>query len=467
MIRWWMFFEGGYFRDLSASVNSTGKARWQCPRALCTDCRHAISWWSPEGISKMNWSLYGLWWFGNTASGLDRIEELLQQKVWVYVYAIFRVEMRKDVRFWNILKHHATVPELFSSWPFWIARRCTKVANQTSMRTLGGSAEMQQVAESLYGVILSVLVTYWILANLAWLIRNFHKSPRTHRSSALSNRPYDGAPRCRFLCQWFLYRSLGDGSHTKTRPFVNMKYMNPFIHFLVPHPWCQFQFRLFHDVTSPFPWFYLVFVSPYGSLWIYDGITWLPRRPSSPPVNLVSAVADAWQEIRRFVLNDLVTLVRERQTVLTVNGQNQNPKRLRFRPCNSTCRIFRNSLRIGMSYVAKAGDTLKKNTQTKWMKKESPAPIRGESLGLRFVTLFGFGCRLPAFGSRDEPRFRSSDDIQTSINHFLSLIARSLRDRDGRCQKPSVPSKRAGRSRSNTADLGSSWNNKHLEHMYA
>lgn len=119
-----------------------------------------------------------------------------------------------------------------------------------------------------YGVLLSVLVTYWILANLAWLIRNFHKSPRTHRSSALSNRPYDGAPRCRFLCHWFLYRSLGDGSHTKTRPFVNMKYMNPvnplLIVFFVLHPWGQF--RLFHDVTSPFLCSFLVFVSPYGSL---------------------------------------------------------------------------------------------------------------------------------------------------------------------------------------------------------
>lgn len=53
-----------------------------------------------------------------------------------------------------------------------------------------------------------------------------------------------------------------------------------------------------------------------------------------------------------------------------------------------------------MSYVvAKAGHFLKKNTQKNngWKKR---APIRGESLGLRFVTLFGFGCRLPAFGSR-------------------------------------------------------------------
>lgn len=80
---WLMFLWGWIFRVLSASVSSTGKARWQCPRAFCTDCRHAISWWSPERISKMDWSLYGLWGFGNTASGLDRIEELLQQKVWV------------------------------------------------------------------------------------------------------------------------------------------------------------------------------------------------------------------------------------------------------------------------------------------------------------------------------------------------------------------------------------------------
>ena len=256
--------------SFSASVSFTGKARWQCPRALCTDCRHAISLWSPERISKMNWSLYGLWWFGNTASGLDRIEELLQQKVWVYVYAIFRVEMRKDVRFWNILKHHATVPELFSSWPFWIARRCTKVANQTSMRTLGGSAEMQQVAESLYGVILSVLVTYWILTSLACLIRNFHKSPRTHRSSALSNRPYDGAPRCRFWCHWFLYRSLGDGSHTKTGFLSTWNtWTRCWLFFLVLHPWCQF--RLSHDVTSPFS---MVLFGLCVTLWILMDLWW-------------------------------------------------------------------------------------------------------------------------------------------------------------------------------------------------
>lgn len=40
--------------SFSASVSSTGKARWQCPRALCTDCRHAISWWSPE--RKARWA---------------------------------------------------------------------------------------------------------------------------------------------------------------------------------------------------------------------------------------------------------------------------------------------------------------------------------------------------------------------------------------------------------------------------
>ena len=129
--------------------------------------------------------------------------------------------------------------------------------------------------------------------------------------------------------------------------------------------------------------FFLVFVSPYGSLWIYDGITWLPRRPSSPPVNLVSAVADAWQAIRRFVLNDLVTLVRERP--VRTKCQNQNPKRLRCCSCNSTCRIFRNSSRIGMLYVAKAGDTLKKNTQTKNQRmKKKGVPIHRESLGLTF-----------------------------------------------------------------------------------
>ena len=202
--------------------------------------------------------------------GLDRIEELLQQKVWVCWMPFLGVEMRKDVKFWNILKHHETVPELLSSWQFWIVRRCTKVANQTSMRTLGGSAEMQQVAESLYGVLLSVLVTYWILASLAWLIRNFHKSPRTHRSSALSNRPYDGTPRCHFLCHWFLYRSLGDGFHTKTQPFVNMKYMNPLlIVFSCSPSWCQF--RLFHDVTSPFLWFFFGFCVP---LWILMDLWW-------------------------------------------------------------------------------------------------------------------------------------------------------------------------------------------------
>lgn len=173
-----------------------------------------------------------------------------------------------------------------------------------------------------------------------------------------------------------------------------------------------------HDVTSPFLCFYLVFVSPYGSLWIYDGITWLPRRPSSPPVNLVSAVADAWQEIRRFVLNDLVTLVRERQTVLTVNGQNQNPKRLRFRSCNSTCRIFRNSLRIGMSYVAKAGDILK---------KESPNPrrisrtqirhtFRGSAAGFQLSALCSFASYsiLPV-----HPLTNHGFAVQmTSIDHF-------------------------------------------------
>ncbi len=43
--------------------NFTGKARWQCPRALCTNCRHAISWWSPEGKARWTdpiWPL-GIW----------------------------------------------------------------------------------------------------------------------------------------------------------------------------------------------------------------------------------------------------------------------------------------------------------------------------------------------------------------------------------------------------------------------
>ena len=84
--------------------------------------------------------------------GLDRIEELLQQKVCVSL-CHFGVKMRKDVRFWNILKHHETVPDTSfimtvldcSQKCRWKAictvcliSRCTKVANQTSMRTLGG-----------------------------------------------------------------------------------------------------------------------------------------------------------------------------------------------------------------------------------------------------------------------------------------------------------------------------------------
>lgn len=156
-----------------------------------------------------------------------------------------------------------------------------------------------------------------------------------------------------------------------------MKYMNPFILFIVPHPWCQF--RLFHDVTSPFLCFFLVCVSPYGSLWIYDGITWFPRRPSSPPVNLVSAVADAWQEIRRFFLNDLVTLVREQQTVLTVKGQNQNPKRLRFSFLHFNMQDLQKFIEDWDVIRGKGGGLFEKehaNKKPKEWKKESPNPQR-------------------------------------------------------------------------------------------
>ena len=42
-------------------------------------------------------------------------------------------------------------------------------------------------------------------------------------------------------------------------------------------------------------------------------------------------------------------------------------------------------------------DVIRGKGWTFWKKR---APIRGESLGLRFVTLSGFSCRLPAFGFR-------------------------------------------------------------------
>lgn len=48
---------------------------------------------------------------------------------------------------------------------------------------------------------------------------------------------------------------------------------------------------------------------------------------------------------------------------------------------------------------------------------------------------------------------------------FLSLTARSLRDRDGKWQT-FRPFKRAGVSYPNTADLGSFSNNKHLKHIF-
>lgn len=295
-------------------------------------------------------------------------------------------------------------------------------------------------AASCWVSIWSALECFSDLLSLAWLIRNFHKSPRTHRSSALSNRPYDGAPRCRFLCHWFLYRSLGDGSHAKTRPFVNMKYMNPFIHFLVPHPWCQF--RLFHDVTSPFLCFYLVFVSPYGSLWIYDGLTWLPRRPSSPPVNLVSAVADAWQEIRRFVLNDLVTLVRER------HGKRPKPKSKTF-----AISFLQFNMQDLQKFIedwdvirGKGGAGLFEkehaNKNPKDEKKESPNPQRISRTQIRHT----FRVRLPASSFRLSWRttvsqFRWHPDIHSS---FLIIDCQILERQRWQVPQTFCPFKRGG-----------------------
>lgn len=129
-----------------------------------------------------------------------------------------------------------------------------------------------------------------------------------------------------------------------------------------------------------------------------------------------------------------------------VKGQNQNPKRLRFRSCNSTCRIFRNSLRIGMSYVAKAGrDSLKKNTQTKTQRmKKKRVPIRRESLGLRFVTLFGV--RLPASSFRLSWRttvsqFRWHPDIHSS---FLIIDCQILERQRWQVPQTFCPFKRGG-----------------------
>ena len=152
-------------------------------------------------------------------------------------------------------------------------------------------------------------------------------------------------------------------------------------------------------------------MSPYVSLWIYDGLTWLPRRPSSPPVNLVSAVADAWQEIRRFVLNDLVTLVREQQTVLMVKGQNQNPKRLRFSFLQFNMQDLQKFIEDWDVIRGKGwGHFEKEHAKNQRMKKESPAPIRRESLGLRFVALFGV--RLPASSFRLSARLHPIPSYQ-------------------------------------------------------
>ena len=103
--------------DLQSCVskrNFTGKARWQCPRALCTDCRHAISWWSPDRKGRWTDPI----WLLVISEHCIRVF----MKVWTasksfcsrrcaYVYAILGVEMGKDVRFRNILKHHETVPD--------------------------------------------------------------------------------------------------------------------------------------------------------------------------------------------------------------------------------------------------------------------------------------------------------------------------------------------------------------------
>ena len=174
-------------------------------------------------------------------------------------------------------------------------------------------------------------------------------------------------------------------------------------------------------------------------------------------MNLVSAVADAWQEIRRFFLNDLVTLVREQQTVLMVKGQNQNPKRLRFSFLQFNMQDLQKFIEDWDVIRGKGGGHFEKehaNKKPKDEKKESPNPQRISRTRIRHT----FGVRLPAsscgLSARLHPFILPVRPLtnhglavqMTSIDHFLSLIARSLRDRDGRCQSyPKLPSLQKGR----------------------